>query len=306
MIFAPLVFLAATFGMIHQREPFYTWFYTFAWWSYIMFSESFLYSRGHRSVLFMQPSRFLALLPLSVTIWLVFEAMNFRLQNWHYVCLPSDRTLRWFGYTIAYATVLPAIFTTKNLLDSLGLFRNTKRTTLLINERKQWLAWLGIAMLLLPLLFPRVFFPLVWLGFIFAFEPFNYRYGADSLLRELESGSVRMLHLLLLSGFLCGILWECWNFWAGSKWSYTIPYLGFLKVFEMPVLGFLGFPFFALECYVLVNTSCLLLNGILQGRHMKLRIAFRVLIFIMALSFDILVFLGIDAFTVVSFQTAQH
>jgi hypothetical protein len=56
-------------------------------------------------------------LPLSVTIWLIFEAFNFRLQNWHYLYLPPQKGLRWFGYTIAYATVLPALFTTKNLLD---------------------------------------------------------------------------------------------------------------------------------------------------------------------------------------------
>jgi hypothetical protein len=292
--------------MTQKREPFYTWFYSFAWWSYIIFGESFLFSRGYRSLLFVKPSKFLTLLPLSVTIWLVFEAMNFRLQNWHYLYLPSDRTLRWLGYAIAYATVLPAIFSTANLLDFLGFFRSTKGTTLQLNGRKHWLAWLGIAMLLLPMLFPKAFFPLVWLGFIFASEPFNYRHGAHSLLRDLEMGSVRMLCLLLLSGFLCGILWECWNFWAGSKWSYTIPYLGFLRVFEMPVLGFLGFPFFAVECYVMVNTFYLLLNGIVQRRDVKTRTAFRFLVLIMALSFDILVFLGIDAFTVVSLQTASR
>jgi len=78
-------------------------------------------------------------------------------------------------------------------------------------------------MLVLPILFPKIFFPLVWLAFIFLLEPFNYRSGADSILPDLEKGSGRNLYLLLLSGLLCGILWECWNFWAGSKWLYTIP-----------------------------------------------------------------------------------
>ena len=30
-----------------------------------------------------------------------------------------------------------------------------------------------------------------------------------------------------------------------------MPYLGRLKVFEMPVLGYLGFPPFALECWAM-------------------------------------------------------
>jgi hypothetical protein len=32
-----------------------------------------------------------------------------------------------------------------------------------------------------------------------------------------------------------------------------VPYLGTLKVFEMPVLGYLGFPTFALECYAMYH-----------------------------------------------------
>jgi len=305
LISAPLVLLVAALGMLHKKEPFYTWFYSFAWWSYILFIESFLFSRGHRSLLFTNPTRFLLLLPLSVTIWLVFEVFNFRLQNWYYLCLPPQRGLRWLGYTIAYATVLPAIFSTANLLDIFGVFRSTREVALRPHRMKDGLVWLGIAMLILPILFPKAFFPLVWLGFIFALEPFNYRRGANSLLRDLEKGSPRMLYLLLLSGFLCGILWECWNFWAGSKWSYTIPFLGFLSVFEMPILGFLGFPFFAVECYVIANTFFLLLNCMLRKGDLKTEISVWVLMGIMAFLFNILVFLGIDAFTVVSFQTVM-
>ena len=32
-----------------------------------------------------------------------------------------------------------------------------------------------------------------------------------------------------------------------------MPYLGSLKLFEMPVLGYLGFPPFALECYAMYH-----------------------------------------------------
>jgi hypothetical protein len=47
------------------------------------------------------------------------------------------------------------------------------------------------------------------------------------------------------------VLWEFWNYWALAKWTYTVPYLDHLKVFEMPVLGYLGFPPFVLECYAM-------------------------------------------------------
>jgi hypothetical protein len=65
----------------------------------------------------------------------------------------------------------------------------------------------------------------------------------------------------LLGGLVCGILWEFWNFWARTKWIYAVPILSEIKIFEMPVLGFLGFPPFAVECYVLYHLARKALRG---------------------------------------------
>jgi hypothetical protein len=48
------------------------------------------------------------------------------------------------------------------------------------------------------------------------------------------------------------------------SWTYTVPYLGNVKIFEMPVLGYLGFPFFAIESwamYVCLRSWVLGLRG---------------------------------------------
>jgi hypothetical protein len=305
MISSALCFALAGFELVLKREPFHTWFYSFAWWSYIIFVQSFLCSRGGYSLLFTNPPRFLMLLPLSVTIWLVFETFNFRLQNWHYLYLPPQTELRWLGYTIAFATVLPALFTTRDLLDYLGVFRDLRKAPLRYCRPSARFVWIGMAMLGLPILFPTVFFPLVWLGFVFLLEPFNYKYGTESILGDLAQGSFRNLYLLLLSGLLCGVLWECWNFWAGSKWFYTIPYLGVLKIFEMPILGFLGFPPFAVECYVMVNAFFLVLRQVQSNPNPRARIVARALLALLGVSFAITIFLGIDTFTVVSFEAGK-
>jgi len=44
-----------------------------------------------------------------------------------------------------------------------------------------------------------------------------------------------------------GFWWEMWNYYSLPKWYYTIPYVGFYKVFEMPALGYLGYLPFGLE-----------------------------------------------------------
>jgi predicted flap endonuclease-1-like 5' DNA nuclease len=47
------------------------------------------------------------------------------------------------------------------------------------------------------------------------------------------------------------LLWESLNIGARAKWIYTVPFLENLKLFEMPVPGFLGFPPFAVECFII-------------------------------------------------------
>jgi len=107
-----------------------------------------------------------------------------------------------------------------------------------------------------------------------------------------------------MAGLICGGLWEFWNFWAYTKWLYSVPYLENLKWFEMPPLGFLGFLPFALECYVLVN----LLNAVRQGRNWEAWertgpgaphwLAFPAIA--AAIAFNGLVFVGIQTMTVQS------
>jgi len=43
-----------------------------------------------------------------------------------------------------------------------------------------------------------------------------------------------------------GLFWELWNYYSLPKWYYTIPYVDFWRVFEMPILGYAGYPFFGM------------------------------------------------------------
>jgi hypothetical protein len=50
---------------------------------------------------------------------------------------------------------------------------------------------------------------------------------------------------------ICGFFWEFWNFYSYPKWVYHVPYLGFLHVFEMPLLGYGGYLPFSLELFAI-------------------------------------------------------
>ena len=109
-------------------------------------------------------------------------------------------------------------------------------------------------MLASPIIAPRIAPYLaapVWLGFIFLLDPINARLGGESLFADWRAGRFDRTLNLIGSGFLCGVLWELWNYWSRAKWHYTVPIMENLKIFEMPVPGYLGFPAFALECFTM-------------------------------------------------------
>ena len=249
------------------------------------------------------------MIPWSVFIWLIFEAANLSLENWYYINLPHSAVERWLGYAVAYGTVLPGIFETTELLETLGLWKNSKtKKTMITGEGHFIMALLGTLWLLSSIYIPEYFFPLIWVGFIFLLEPVNYRFGGRSLLRDLEEGNPRKIYLLLVAGLICGLLWEFWNFWALSKWIYTVPFFEKAKGFEMPFLGFLGFPPFAVQVYVMYNTLSLFRHHRgweesayqlhLEKRTSPLTVA---LATILVASFFILIFRAIDSKTVDSY-----
>jgi len=295
--------------LFEKVDPFYSWFYCFAWWSYILTVDAIIYRLKGNSLILNRTKEFFSMIPWSIFIWLIFEAANLSLRNWYYINLPHSTVERWLGYAIAYGTVLPGLFETTELLEALGLFGNSKiKKTIISSGGHSILMFLGFLSLASSLLIPEYYFPLIWVGFIFLLEPFNYRFGGKSLLRDLEEGNPRKIYLLLIAGLICGLLWEFWNFWAPSKWVYTVPFFDKAKGFEMPFLGFLGFPPFAVQAYVMYNFISLFRSkrGWEESTYRlnmekRTRSLTSVLTVILIGSFSVLIFRAIDAKTVDSY-----
>ena len=291
-------------------EPFYSWFYCFAWWSYILTMDAIIYRLKGNSLILSRTREFFLMVPWSVFIWLIFEAANLSLENWYYINLPNSIVERWLGYAVAYGTVLPGIFETTELLESIVVFKESKiKKTIFSREGHQVLILLGVLCLASSVLIPKYFFSLIWVGFIFLLEPFNYQFGGRSLLKDLEEGNPRKIYLLLTAGLICGLLWEFWNFWSLSKWIYTVPFFEELKGFEMPTLGFLGFSPFAIQVYVMYNFISLFRFGrswedSTYRLHLekKTRLVTKILTAIFLISFYILIFRSIDLKTVDSYE----
>jgi hypothetical protein len=111
----------------------------------------------------------------------------------------------------------------------------------------------GLGMLSAMLVWPKIFYPFAWTSLVFILEPINYWTGRQYFLKQLRTGDWRTVISLSLGALVCGLCWEMWNYYSFPKWIYHIPALGFLRIFEMPLLGYGGYVPFALEVYALTN-----------------------------------------------------
>lgn len=230
---------------IKEVEPIHTHAYIFLWWSFIVFISGVSYTLKKVNFTFFNPKKFIQLCMISSFIWLISELLNLRVKNWCYYDVPSNHIFLGFLGYFSFATVLPGMFIVSDILDSVLQIKE-KEIKL---TKKMMISFFifGLLTLLLMLIFPRYFFPFMWVSLFFIFEPlnhfFHHRCGVLS--------EANRIIPLLISGFICGVLWELWNYFSGAHWIYTIPLPTSLgsKIFQMPILGYIGFPPFVVQSF---------------------------------------------------------
>jgi hypothetical protein len=254
---------------IAQIEPFWSWNTPIAWTGFLIFADAVAWHARGDSWMRSAPAEFVLLALASIPLWVLFEGYNLVITNWHYVGLPENPALRYFGYAWSFATIWPALFLGAELISVWRRAAPLTREPRYDGERgaasnragrrfsgaEIFSVAAGAVMLASPFFVSRAVAQYmaapVWLGFIFLLDPVNAHLGAESLWRDWRAGRRDRLINLVLSGFLCGVLWELWNYWSRAKWIYTVPIMEHLKIFEMPVPGYFGFPAFALECFTM-------------------------------------------------------
>jgi hypothetical protein len=240
------------------------WFTPIVWTGYVLVADALAARVTGRSYLSTHRVDGVLVALVSILCWWLFEWYNApRFWRggadavglwWQYHGLEPSPWLRRVGYDWAFATIFPALFLTAAVLRASVFRRARVRPWRPSPTARRAMVALGAVMIVVPLVIVSSWLvPLVWMGFALLLEPLNARAGRPSWLADLREGDASRVLALLCAGALCGVLWEFWNYWAASRWTYTVPYVGNVKVFEMPVLGYLGFPPFALECYAMYH-----------------------------------------------------
>ena len=260
---AGLAIVAAAEVALFAGQPLVgRWFTPLVWTGYVLVVDALAARLTGRSYLTTDRVDGVFVALASILCWWLFEWYNApRFWRggadatglwWQYHAMEPDPWLRRLGYDWAFATIFPALFLTAAVLRA-TVFRGARLPAWAPSDgTRRALVALGAVMVALPLLVVSAWLvPLVWTGWALLLEPLNARAGRPSWLADLARGDGSRILALLAAGAVCGVLWEFWNYWATTRWTYTVPYLGHVKVFEMPVLGYLGFPPFALECYAM-------------------------------------------------------
>lgn len=290
--------------LLLRVDPVPTWFFVFAWYPTLVLLDAVASRRDRSRSVLNRPAFIVSALAWSAVIWLIFEAANFRLENWYYVLLPARGWERWAGILLSFATVVPAIVLAERALEGTGLFRSLPHGPLIVRAHDLRVSvMVGLGATILALGLPQVFFPLIWGGLFLMADPVVYRRARHlSLIGDMERGHWGRIGRLMVGGLAIGLIWESYNYWADGSWIYTVPWLEQLKLFEMPPLGFLGFPFFALEAWSLYALLCAM--GVAVPLAGQKTASFRprrtALSCVVAAAFAVVVLLGMERFTISS------
>jgi hypothetical protein len=220
------------------------------WLGYALTVDALVLFRRGTSILSRSRPAFFHLFIVSAPAWWIFELINRRTRNWEYVGTDSFTDLEYFVLcTIAFSTVMPAVFGTAELVRSFPWTERFASGPRIGNSRAlpTKLFLIGALLFALVMLWPDYFYPLVWISLVFLIEPLNLTLGRQSLFTRLNQGDWRPFISLSAGALICGFFWELWNHYSYPQWVYHTPGAQFLHLFQMPLLGYLGYIPFAWE-----------------------------------------------------------
>lgn len=226
------------------------------WLGYILLVDALVFWRAGASLWSRSPRGFAALFLLSAPAWWLFEMINDRTGNWQYLGASSFTPLKHFLLsTLCFSTVMPAVFETAELVRAFHWVKSLQPAARIPDTPRINRLFLlaGILLLALTLLWPRFFYPFIWISLILIFEPLNHWRGRPHLLQWLRHGDWRPVVSLSLGALICGFFWEMWNEHSWPQWIYHTPGANFLHLFKMPLPGYGGYLPFGLELFALKN-----------------------------------------------------
>jgi hypothetical protein len=248
-------------------------------WGLTLMLDGWVYiRRGGHSIIKDYPKAIIGIGVSAILGWLIFEYLNnFVLESWYYpkgTLIPEDEFVI-YAVLGSSGLIPPAI-------EFYALLKTFKGLSLKYTQGPKitfpnWALYLVLAISLLSLFlapyYPDVLFPALWYSPLMLIAVVLTKCKIWTPFTPVKNGDYSYVILLSLSYFFLGLCLECFNYlsathvlgepnacgdvnkvidvtYNASYWVYSIPYLSKYHLFEMPVLGFLGYFPFGIYCAV--------------------------------------------------------
>ncbi|WP_157536730.1 hypothetical protein [Kitasatospora mediocidica] len=224
------------------------------WLGYVVLLDAVVLRRSGTSPLTRARWWYVGVFVLSVAFWWTYEGLDLLTGNWTYAPTAWDRSPAWaLLYSLDFATVLPALFVTAELVSSLrraGVARPVARSARIPGPVLRTLPAAVPLVVILLAVWPHETYPLLWLLLFLLLDPLNALAGRPSLLADISRGRWGTVVTLGAAALVCGFFWEMWNSSSAQVWVYHVPGLdGSAHLFAMPVVGYAGYIPFMWSAY---------------------------------------------------------
>ncbi len=248
-------------------------------WGFTLVIDGLVYKRnGGSSLIRNAPQEIVAIGASSVVGWLLFEYLNFYVDdNWLY---PKGNLIPDNEFTI-YAVIgssglLPLAFECYSLLRTIKWLKNR-----FDNGIKIIIApWIQTVILIvcfislfLSAIFHNTLFFALWMSPMIILVIMLDKFDIWTPFTPVKQGNWTPMLLFALSYFIIGFCLEGMNYFGATHnpdqtisthnpayWQYSLPYVNCCHVFEMPGLGLLGYMPFGVYCCVWWIVFAYLLN----------------------------------------------
>ncbi|MBC8155296.1 MAG: hypothetical protein H7Z72_20590 [Bacteroidetes bacterium] len=256
------------------------WAYLPLFWGFTFVIDGWVYIRANgESLVSRFPREVIGIGVAATSGWMLFEYLNFFVdENWYYPrgdIVPDDE---FTVYAIAGSSgLMPTVFELYTLMNTFRFRHRFDRGPKITLPKS-----VGIGVLVLAFsgmfaigFFPDGMFGVLWLSPLLVLSVVLERIGIWTPFTPVKEGNWSPLLKYALTYLIYGFLLEWWNYYNSTHdpadpghivtftpahWVYSLPYVNRFHVFEMPLLGYLGYLPFGVYCAVWWIAFAFLLN----------------------------------------------
>ena len=255
-----LLAIGQALTLVHLR-PYSDYWYGVAWTGFVLASDALIDARTGGALVLDRPRELAVMFLASAGLWWTWEIANVvLLGSWTYSPSPDvPRGVQVVRATYFFGTLIPATWQASAL--ALAMARVRPREGLVSRRLAMAAIAAGIGALALAIVVRSLSLPLALVGVGLVVDAINMLRGRPSLLALLRAGAVAAVACVMIGNVLAGVLGEMWNWRADPHWTYDAPYAGSVRLFAMPLAGYLGYAALALDLFALYHFVRTRVNG---------------------------------------------